>query len=81
MALLLVGAASCSDSESGNGLAAEPELISIIPVSGASGCTAIISRSEFRCGTVCKQGVFGWTGGAGSVFFEKQNPDCDSGTC
>lgn len=47
MALLLVGAASCSDSESGNGLAAEPELISIIPVSGASGCTAIISGVNF----------------------------------
>ena len=47
MALLLVGAASCSDSETGNGLAAEPELISIIPVSGASGCTAIISGVNF----------------------------------
>lgn len=47
MALLLVGAASCSDSESVNGLAAEPELISIIPVSGASGCTAIISGVNF----------------------------------
>lgn len=47
MALLLVGAASCSDSESGNGLVAEPELISIIPVSGASGCTAIISGVNF----------------------------------
>lgn len=47
MALLLVGAASCSDSTSGNGLAAEPELISIIPVSGASGCTAIISGVNF----------------------------------
>lgn len=47
MALLLVGAASCSNSESGNGLAAEPELISIIPVSGASGCTAIISGVNF----------------------------------
>lgn len=47
MALLLVGAASCSDSEPGNGLAAEPELISIIPVSGASGCTAIISGVNF----------------------------------
>ena len=47
MALLLVGAASCSDSDSGNGLAAEPELISIIPVSGASGCTAIISGVNF----------------------------------
>ena len=47
MALLLVGAASCSDSASGNGLAAEPELISIIPVSGASGCTAIISGVNF----------------------------------
>ena len=47
MALLLIGAASCSDSESGNGLAAEPELISIIPVSGASGCTAIISGVNF----------------------------------
>lgn len=47
MALLLVGAASCSDSETGNGLAAEPELISIIPISGASGCTAIISGVNF----------------------------------
>lgn len=47
MALLLIGAASCSDSASGNGLAAEPELISIIPVSGASGCTAIISGVNF----------------------------------
>ena len=47
MALLLVGAASCSDSESGNGLVAEPELISIIPVSGAPGCTAIISGVNF----------------------------------
>lgn len=47
MALLLLGAASCSDSETGNGLAAEPELISIIPVSGASGCTAIISGVNF----------------------------------
>ena len=47
MALLLVGAASCSDSDTGNGLAAEPELISIIPISGASGCTAIISGVNF----------------------------------
>lgn len=47
MALLLVGAASCSDSETGNGLAAEPELISIIPISGASGCPAIISGVNF----------------------------------
>ena len=47
MALLLIGAASCSDSASGNGLAAEPELISIIPVSGTSGCTAIISGVNF----------------------------------
>ena len=47
MALLLIGAASCSDSASGNGLVAEPELISIIPVSGASGCTAIISGVNF----------------------------------
>ena len=45
--LLLVGAASCSDSETGNGLAAEPELISIIPISGASGCPAIISGVNF----------------------------------
>lgn len=47
MALLLVGAASCSDSDTGNGLAAEPELISIIPISGASGCAAIISGVNF----------------------------------
>ena len=46
MALLLIGMASCSDS-SVETAAGEPDLISIIPVSGKAGCTAIISGVNF----------------------------------
>lgn len=46
MALLLIGIASCSDSASETAVA-EPDLISIIPVSGKAGCTAIISGVNF----------------------------------
>ena len=38
-------------------------------------------RSEFRCGTVCKQGLYGRKRGTGRVFFQEQNPDSDPGTC
>lgn len=46
MALLLIGIASCSDSAAETAVV-EPDLISIIPVSGEAGCTAIISGVNF----------------------------------
>lgn len=48
MALALVlGMSSCSESSPVAELQGEPELISIIPVSGKAGCTAIISGVNF----------------------------------
>lgn len=46
MALLLIGMASCSDSAVETAVG-DPDLISIIPVSGKAGCTAIISGVNF----------------------------------